>query len=189
MEQFLSVDPDVGITGQPYSYAKDDAINGIDPLGLGFCLLGHNPNGGCRGASETKAVLHSAQGLVTTEAHYVIDGATDIPYLIYWGSFEGAAKLDKLGCSLGEVTCIGAHILALPFVPGEVVGIGIDAAGDWLKKSVLGLDYPCGTNDEGIPNQYFFGNQAGPVLRHLFGWDWRVEFPGIRPNGSFDFQW
>ena len=30
-------------------------MNGVDPLGL-FCLLGTNPGGGCRGASEVKAV-------------------------------------------------------------------------------------------------------------------------------------
>jgi hypothetical protein len=32
-DQFLSVDPDVGATGQPYSYTGDDPVNGSDPLG------------------------------------------------------------------------------------------------------------------------------------------------------------
>ena len=35
--QFLSVDPLVGITDQPYQYAGGDPINGSDPLGLAWC--------------------------------------------------------------------------------------------------------------------------------------------------------
>jgi RHS repeat-associated protein len=32
--QFLSIDPDVAETGQPYAYTGDDPVNGVDPLGL-----------------------------------------------------------------------------------------------------------------------------------------------------------
>ena len=32
--QFLAVDPLVGATGQPFSYANDDPVNGSDPNGL-----------------------------------------------------------------------------------------------------------------------------------------------------------
>jgi hypothetical protein len=32
--QFLSVDPEVAETGQPYAYTGDDPVNGVDPLGL-----------------------------------------------------------------------------------------------------------------------------------------------------------
>ncbi|MDA8357495.1 MAG: RHS repeat-associated core domain-containing protein [Actinomycetota bacterium] len=35
--QFLSVDPLVGITGQPYAYAGDDPVNASDPSGLITC--------------------------------------------------------------------------------------------------------------------------------------------------------
>ena len=36
--QFLSVDPLVGITDQPYEYAGGDPVNGSDPLGLWWCM-------------------------------------------------------------------------------------------------------------------------------------------------------
>lgn len=37
-DQFLSVDPDVAETGQPYAFTKDDPLNSTDPLGLyGLC--------------------------------------------------------------------------------------------------------------------------------------------------------
>jgi RHS repeat-associated protein len=40
--QFLSVDPVVSITGQPYSYAGDDPVNGGDPTGLEDVLHNHD---------------------------------------------------------------------------------------------------------------------------------------------------
>jgi RHS repeat-associated protein len=49
--QFLTRDPLEDETGQPYSYAGDDPLDNSDPTGL-FCVLGHNPNGSCRGSSE-----------------------------------------------------------------------------------------------------------------------------------------
>jgi hypothetical protein len=36
--QFLSVDPAVDATGQPYAYAGDDPVNRTDPSGLWWCL-------------------------------------------------------------------------------------------------------------------------------------------------------
>ncbi len=36
--QFLSVDPLVGVTDQPYQYVGGDPVNGSDPLGLWWCM-------------------------------------------------------------------------------------------------------------------------------------------------------
>jgi hypothetical protein len=58
---FFMVDPDVGITGQPYSYVGDDPIDSTDPLGL--C---NNPNeiGYYPGACAT-----TAAGALTAEPY------------------------------------------------------------------------------------------------------------------------
>ena len=41
-DQFLSVDPEVGVTGQPYAYDTDDPLNETDPLGLvGGCTTNY----------------------------------------------------------------------------------------------------------------------------------------------------
>ena len=85
--------------------------------------------------------------------------------------------MNKFGCSLGEAGCVGAHALSLGAVPGEVVRIGVDAGGDWFKKSVMGLDYPYRTNDEGLPNQWLLGSQAGPLCNKWFGFNNKVQFP------------
>ena len=76
----------------------------------------------------------------------------------------------------------------LGFVPGEVVGLGVDAAGDELKSCFL-PNYP-GVGDEGLRTpQWLLGSQAGPTFNDWFGWNWKVKFPGIRPHGMIDFQW
>ncbi len=61
--EFLSVDPDVATTHQPYDYAGDDPVNEKDPTGLKgwYCLTGAshyyqgtlygNPNGKCASAA------------------------------------------------------------------------------------------------------------------------------------------
>jgi uncharacterized protein RhaS with RHS repeats len=37
--QFVSVDPLVDETGQPYAYTGDDPVNGVDPNGLDYWLF------------------------------------------------------------------------------------------------------------------------------------------------------
>ena len=43
--QFVSVDPALGVTGQPYAYAGGDPVNGVDPTGMfGWSDVGHTLN-------------------------------------------------------------------------------------------------------------------------------------------------
>jgi RHS repeat-associated protein len=54
--QFLAIDPNIDTTHQPYLYAGGNPINFTGPTGLAWCLLGHNPDGSCRGHSIGSAV-------------------------------------------------------------------------------------------------------------------------------------
>ena len=173
------------MTGMPYAFTGGDPVNLSDPTGMVSCggWLSWVP--GCGTVTD---VQNGISGTAKEGAHLAIDAVTDPFYLLYWGSFEGAAKLDKFGCSLGEAACISAHVLSLSFVPGEAVGLGVDAGGDWLKSQFL-PGYP-GVCDEGLQQpQWLLGSQAGPLFNDWFGWNWKVTFPGIHPNGKIDFQW
>jgi RHS repeat-associated protein len=124
--QFLSVDPAVTETGQPYGYANEDPLNGVDPLGLGFCLLGHNPDGGCRGSSE-------AQSAVRVVAHVASDAVGSTPIGI---AAQGVSDLTGRSISI----CAGASSYA---------GVGGGVQGCWVA-SPSGLQGFTGTVEGGV---------------------------------------
>jgi hypothetical protein len=47
---FSTRDADFAATDTAYTYAGDDPFNGWDLTGM-WCILGHNPNGSCRGTT------------------------------------------------------------------------------------------------------------------------------------------
>jgi hypothetical protein len=51
-DQFLSVDPDVTETGQPYAFTGDDPLNATDPLGM---MINLGPGRGIAGNSAASA--------------------------------------------------------------------------------------------------------------------------------------
>lgn len=70
--QFLTRDPLVATTEEPYAYGGSSPVNVIDPTGLiGFeiagykvgdgCPLGKNPNGSCRGADAVDTAADAGQ--------------------------------------------------------------------------------------------------------------------------------
>jgi RHS repeat-associated protein len=70
-DQFLSVDPDVAETGQPYAFTGDDPLNATDPLGLcvkgfGFvCKVIH------KSAHVADKVRHGAAHVADNTRHFV----------------------------------------------------------------------------------------------------------------------
>jgi RHS repeat-associated protein len=77
--QFLSVDPLVDETGEPYAYAEDDPVNSSDPTGL-WCIFGHNPNGGCRGSATVVNAWHqtdNAWDCLTSACYTTKQGAAN----------------------------------------------------------------------------------------------------------------
>jgi RHS repeat-associated protein len=69
--QFLTVDPLVGVTGQPYSYAGDNALNAIDPLGADVFGVGgwvhHHEQGVIVGTVVVGVGVAAAARIVATD--------------------------------------------------------------------------------------------------------------------------
>ena len=67
-DQFLSIDPDLAETGQPYAFTGDDPLNATDPLGL-RCKKGHScPKSSSGEADAGKAA--SAVGAAVASGPY-----------------------------------------------------------------------------------------------------------------------
>jgi hypothetical protein len=94
----------VAQTGQPYAYTGDDPVNGVDPLGL-FCVLGSNPGGGCRGASEAASFGRGALSAVQClqkSCELTEEGLADLGAGL---ADQFAQTVDGLICSDGQGVC------------------------------------------------------------------------------------
>jgi hypothetical protein len=186
--EFLSLDPTVATTTTPYVYAGADPVNAIDPDGLDCGAFSFVCGAYDATSGAVKEVGHAVIGTAKEQAHYAIDAETDIFYLGYWGALDLNGAIHwSLGRAFGSVGCDIANIIGAPLVPQQAIGLGADVAGDWVKEHVLGIPhYKVG--DEGTPNAYLFGSQAGPLLSHI-GINWRHDFPGVHTTGRIDWWW
>ena len=78
--EFTTLDPDFSETGVGYAYAGGDPVNGSDPTGL-WCILGHNPNGSCRGSGAVVSAWHDtdqAWDCVTAACYSTKQGAANL---------------------------------------------------------------------------------------------------------------
>lgn len=173
--QFVSVDPIVDVTGAAYAYVGGDPIDRTDPSGL-FCLLGHNSDGSCRGSG----VLHKAEDIGKGALHVGLDLAAVPPYALYYGSYYTAKGINWVGDQTGLSGL--SHVVALPLTVPQALGLGGDAAIDWLKGHLVNNESIC---DEGKPGY------INPLHSYLPGWlkGPQVYLPGIHPDGSIDFEW
>jgi hypothetical protein len=188
--QFLTVDPLVDETGQPYAYTGDDPVNASDPTGhcvsTPFGCIGPGPANGISGT--VGSIVNGVSGAAKEGAHLTIDAVTDPSYLEYWGGLDLNGAIHwGLGSAFVSVGCDIANVIGAPLVPFQAQGLGVDVAGDWLKQHVLGIpDYTVG--DEGKPSAYLLGSQLGPIAQKL-GVNWRHNLPGVHSNGSVDWWW
>jgi Bacterial EndoU nuclease len=92
--QFVSVDPMVNETGQPYLYAGDDPVNGVDPDGL--CLFGGSWCNGIQNAiaSTFDNFRHQTASLVDLPPNLILGTGTSI-YNAYDNIYQDGAN----GCS------------------------------------------------------------------------------------------
>lgn len=150
--QFLSRDPLVDITGEPYAYASGDPISLIDPYGL--CSLGparigflSNDDGSCRGSGVLEKGYHGAR--------FVRNGpVTGVAYV--WSELNGAEctmQTGLMGVCLDDGTT--ANLWAPVMTAGNTViaDAGFDVSGDLLAHETKHAD-----------QWFIFGYPAFPIL-------------------------
>jgi RHS repeat-associated protein len=117
--QFISVDPDLGSTQTPYSYASDDPINETDPLGLG------NP---FSDVLEVGEEVFNAEVDVDAD---IVQAAEDIVGAVAVGTID-----------LGEGLAAGAVASLIPeCLAGLALGVAIAAAWEAATPTQAGGHY------------------------------------------------
>jgi RHS repeat-associated protein len=110
--QFLSVDPLVAETGQPFAYAGDDPVNGSDPSGLITCggFWGWVP--GCGTTTDVQngvsGATNSASSAVTNELQTIDCNAVGGGNSIFNGILGCAGDSNGPACSLPGSALAGA---------------------------------------------------------------------------------
>jgi RHS repeat-associated protein len=116
---FLTSDPLVAATGDPYSYAGADPIDENDPSGL--CLGFH---GGCPGAGVLDHVLHSRPGRAITELD-----------VNFWNTVTGGGINEITGGAVDRTVCQSSVFARIgqvaAFVPLLIRGKGEAERGQW----------------------------------------------------------
>jgi len=158
--QFMSVDPDVRQTQQPYSYANDDPINGTDPTGLcgGLSSWGsfwsNCGSDAVNGASSAASVVGTfvgnhygqiAEGLAAGAC--LTEVVRPITSLALTGGAFGASTYQTVSDQCLSSGQKGAGVLldALGTVPGvqtaggETLGLLGDTAGKTAMNTLSGV--------------------------------------------------
>jgi RHS repeat-associated protein len=129
--QFMSVDPLDDQTDQPYQYAGDNPLNQSDPAGL-FCVLGHNPNGSCRGSNVSNDLHVVTTGVAVVG---VVAGAVGV-------AIAGAPELAAASAVLIGVATVATGIVATVGIGQEIYtclahGIGSSACSGGILRNDL----------------------------------------------------
>lgn len=107
-DQFLSIDPEVATTDQPYVFANDDPLNAEDPLGLlGFdpCTIGKNcASQDKKAEASLTAATKDLKAAVTVVAKHVGDIAT----VTAIGVCIGTAGV---GCAVASGIALGLRVV------------------------------------------------------------------------------
>lgn len=194
--QFLSVDPEVTETGQPYSYANDDPVNAVDPNGLdcGIFSFACAAYDSTAGGVETAAIdtanyaanhYQALEQIATVSGAIIGVAACDAvtagacsAFTPYVGALVGAAVYAEGG---GQHTAEG---YALAFASGGLVGSlsmiwdGVVTAGIglWAGDSAIGAG-------EGI-----YDYATGPGCQ-TFGGYIQAGLSGAAQNAPVKLHW
>lgn len=127
--QFISVDPAIDQTEQPYSYSADDPVDNIDPSGLDLCVFGH-----CVGTPSLSDVSNAVAGFGdtitfggTAWVRGQVNNAFGLPNEVNYCSSWYAG---------GSYTGLGAGLLL-----GGVGALGDAAEGGGLLERLRAMDW------------------------------------------------
>lgn len=162
--QFLTRDPAVATTREPYSYVAGNPLNGTDPSGLHKCDWSHPWD--C-GGSAVDAVTSPS---IANPVYDVVNLAAEIPYGAYYASYRTLS-------SVGSIPVVGQALTFTPPFLGlyatEYLGLKADEGIDVFKNAVFCNGEKAA--DEG-GSIYPTPIHAGP---QLYG-------PGLQPSGRED---
>jgi hypothetical protein len=181
--QFLTVDPLVDETGQPYAYTDDDPVNAVDPNGLdcgpfSFACSAYDATaGGVKTAATDTGHFLSDPNRWRNEANYLAGVGNGIVSTVTFGQVHiSEPYCGELGWTYGLGTGIG--------VAGTVVGGGAGAdalgAGDAAYSSeTFGTSNPLIGNSSINNGTAGILNQVGSALR--LGWSVAPSDDGYAP--------
>jgi hypothetical protein len=128
-DQFLSVDPDVATTEQPYLYAGDDPVNGVDPMGLDptEILYGQGSLFADAAAAEPGYFNYGTFNDLST----VLVNAINAPFISFDDAYDNIFQAGQDGCPLRTVItltgdAVTADIDAGLFFAGDPEGEALD---------------------------------------------------------------
>jgi RHS repeat-associated protein len=175
--QFVSVDPEVGLTLAPYSYANDDPVNEVDPDGL----FGLNP------FSDIAEAANDVGGAVASGAKWVAHHPLETAGIVVGAVslVTGVGEIAGATFVIGDVTVGATGLGVTSFVTGGIgtgldlnacrkgnaascVGLGLSLPG--LASGVVGL-LPEGLVPDGVSTSLkYLGLATG-----AFGYGWDTE--------------
>ena len=120
--QFLTVDPMVSITGQPFAFAGDDPVNQADPSGL-ICTK-PGPNHTCLASTDSGFNKTAAcpTGVYNSKGGCTTEGPSGEPPAWPIDVAEGIGGAIVCGSGFGTAVCIGYGVL----VTGTTVGSDVE---------------------------------------------------------------
>ena len=174
--QFLSVDPLVGITDQPYQYAGGDPVNFIDPLGLSWCSW--SPVGCGTAINIQHKIVRATKDIghaIHTVAHFVVKHKVAIGEIAVGALFIAGATVLTAGV-------VDALVVAGAGATEESVAAGAEFAATGSVGSFLGAMSPI---DLAIHAPFVFA--PGITLGLLGFGSVDIGIHGLI-NGQYDYQ-
>jgi uncharacterized protein RhaS with RHS repeats len=151
-DQFLSVDPDVADTGQPYAFTGDDPLNATDPLGLmvpSKSDLLWNARYGCGDGRKRKCVglAHHVVHVADAVRHFVAAHKKQIAEVAVTAAAVAAIATCTAAtagvCAAVATVSVGAAEVSVP-VGALAVGAGVGATESVAKHAIAGGDQSFG---------------------------------------------